>query len=56
MGSCIGVKLLLWVYCKWAAKLAAKSGTLEALAEDHLNDVMSNVGGEVDCCSFLSHR
>lgn len=38
------LKLALYVYCKWAnSLLKMKSDTMEALAEDHLNDVFSNV-------------
>ena len=35
------LKLLLYVYCLWANKVVKYDG-LAALAEDHLNDVMSN--------------
>jgi divalent metal cation (Fe/Co/Zn/Cd) transporter len=37
----IGLKLVLWIYCKYIYE-RTKSDTLGALAEDHLNDVMSN--------------
>lgn len=38
------LKVLLFVYCRWANSLSSvKSDSLEALAEDHLNDVMSNI-------------
>jgi cation diffusion facilitator family transporter len=39
----IGMKGLLWAYCLWANKVA-ENDTLAALAEDHLNDVFSNIG------------
>jgi cation diffusion facilitator family transporter len=37
----IGLKMLLWLYCRYAIA-QQPSDMLEALAEDHLNDVMSN--------------
>merc|ERR1711934_785732 len=43
MGVCIFSKLLLWKYCTWAMEQSVIGGDiLEALSEDHLNDVMSN--------------
>lgn len=37
----IFLKFFLWLYCLYVNK-SAKSDTIHALAEDHLNDVMSN--------------
>lgn len=34
-------KLFLWLFCRWAQKILS-SDLLEALAEDHFNDVISN--------------
>ncbi|KAK9817796.1 hypothetical protein WJX72_002302 [[Myrmecia] bisecta] len=34
-------KLILWIYCR---RLQGSSDSMVALAEDHLNDVMSNLG------------
>ena len=39
LGTATVVKLCLYFYCR---ALAAKSGIMLALAEDHRNDVMSN--------------
>jgi divalent metal cation (Fe/Co/Zn/Cd) transporter len=39
---CTGLKLILYFYCQWARQ-TYNSDTLEALSEDHLNDVMSNI-------------
>ena len=39
----IVMKLVLYLYCKWVHNITG-SDTLEALAEDHLNDVFSNIG------------
>lgn len=41
LGIGIVLKFVLWVYCIHLNKVA-KSDMLEALAEDHLNDVLSN--------------
>lgn len=46
LGVGIATKIFLFVYCKWA-NLSLKTDTLEALAEDHLNDVFSNIGAVV---------
>lgn len=40
LGSATGLKLLCWAVC---AALQAKSDNMLALAEDHLNDILSNV-------------
>ncbi|KAK9868820.1 hypothetical protein WJX84_006295 [Apatococcus fuscideae] len=41
MGSCqIGLKVVLYLYC---VALKGRSDSMLALAEDHLNDIMSNV-------------
>ena len=37
----IVAKFVLWHFCRWAQKVL-KSDMLEALAEDHFNDVLSN--------------
>jgi cation diffusion facilitator family transporter len=37
----IVAKFFLWQFCRWAQKVLA-SDSLEALAEDHFNDVLSN--------------
>jgi cation diffusion facilitator family transporter len=37
----IGLKLALYIFCSWARRVLS-SDSLEALAEDHLNDVLSN--------------
>lgn len=47
MGAGVALKLALWIYCTRAndASMAAgrlSSDALVALAEDHLNDVLSN--------------
>jgi len=43
MGFGIFLKFILWRFCLWAQnKLHLTSDMLDALAEDHLNDVMSN--------------
>jgi len=43
LGIGILMKFLLWRYCTWAQNsLHLSSDMLDALAEDHLNDVMSN--------------
>eukprot|EP00595_Chromulina_sp_UTEXLB2642_P003164 CAMPEP_0196766668 /NCGR_PEP_ID=MMETSP1095-20130614/28409_1 /TAXON_ID=96789 ORGANISM="Chromulina nebulosa, Strain UTEXLB2642" /NCGR_SAMPLE_ID=MMETSP1095 /ASSEMBLY_ACC=CAM_ASM_000446 /LENGTH=256 /DNA_ID=CAMNT_0042130033 /DNA_START=327 /DNA_END=1095 /DNA_ORIENTATION=+ len=39
----IFLKFFLFIYCRWA-NVFLKTDTLEALAEDHLNDVWSNTG------------
>ena len=39
----IGMKFFLWIFCRWAAKMLG-SDSMEALAEDHFNDVLSNLG------------
>ena len=41
LGVGIGLKFFLWLYCSHINK-TAKSDTIEALAEDHFNDVISN--------------
>jgi divalent metal cation (Fe/Co/Zn/Cd) transporter len=41
LGIGIGLKLALYAYCKFIYE-QTRSDTLGALAEDHLNDVMSN--------------
>jgi divalent metal cation (Fe/Co/Zn/Cd) transporter len=41
LGVGIALKVFLYVYCVWA-KTILKSDMLEALAEDHFNDVISN--------------
>ena len=44
LGVVVVVKLALYVYCSWVnSSLTMKSDTMEALAEDHINDVWSNV-------------
>ena len=37
----VAMKLVLYIYCSWA-KTVLHSDSLAALAEDHLNDVLSN--------------
>lgn len=46
LGLGIFLKLVLYIFCKYAMSLSNGSGTdaLEALAEDHLNDIFSNMG------------
>ena len=46
LGVGIGFKAVLWVLCRAAAAKQA-SDSMEALAEDHLNDVWSNSGAVV---------
>lgn len=41
LSLCIFFKIALYIYCKWAQKIL-ESDLLEALAEDHINDVFSN--------------
>ena len=46
LGIGVGMKLALFIYCKISNKGPdgkSKSDMLDALAEDHLNDVFSNV-------------
>lgn len=40
LGVGILMKLVLWLYCKY---VATSTDTIEALAEDHFNDVISNL-------------
>ena len=48
LGVGIAAKGVLWVICRAAAaQHGAGGGTLEALAEDHLNDVWSNAGAVI---------
>jgi cation diffusion facilitator family transporter len=48
LGVGIAAKGVLWVICRAAAQQhGAGGGTLEALAEDHLNDVWSNAGAVI---------
>lgn len=42
LSLCIFLKVVLYIYCKWAQKIL-ESDILEALAEDHINDVFSNL-------------
>ena len=42
----ISLKVMIYGYCYWANKIA-ESDTLDALAEDHLNDIMSNTAALV---------
>jgi len=41
LGVGIFCKFLLWIFCRWANNFI-NSDILEALAEDHFNDVISN--------------
>jgi divalent metal cation (Fe/Co/Zn/Cd) transporter len=41
LGIGILMKFFLYIYCQWAKRIL-KSDMLEALAEDHFNDVISN--------------
>ena len=41
LGVGIFLKFFLWLFCRWSQKVLA-SDLLEALAEDHFNDVISN--------------
>lgn len=41
LGLGIGIKFVLWRLCSWAQEKLS-SDMMEALAEDHVNDVMSN--------------
>lgn len=38
----IALKVFLYVFCTWAQKILS-SDILTALAEDHLNDIFSNI-------------
>ena len=42
--ACTALKLLLWLYC---VRLKGRSDSVAALAEDHINDVMSNAAALV---------
>ena len=42
LSLCIFLKVVLYVYCTWAQKIL-ESDILGALAEDHINDVFSNL-------------
>jgi len=44
MASTIVIKFFLWLYCR---QVQDKSDIIKALAEDHLNDVITNVGALV---------
>jgi cation diffusion facilitator family transporter len=46
MGVGIGLKLVLYLYCQWAKDIV-RSDIIGALAEDHLNDVFSNIAAVV---------
>lgn len=46
LSLCIFLKVVLYVYCTWARKIL-ESDILEALAEDHINDVFSNLAAIV---------
>lgn len=46
LGVGIVAKFVLWVYCV-RLNTVAKSDMLEALAEDHLNDVLSNAAAMI---------
>ena len=50
LGVGIGLKVILYFFCIWAQKVLS-SDALAALAEDHLNDVLSNT---VRCHSDLN--
>lgn len=50
----IGLKLVLYLYCKYIYD-KTKSDTLGALAEDHLNDVMSNTAALVTAAVATAH-
>lgn len=52
LASAIGLKFALWLYCLWA-NLAIESDILGALAEDHFNDVFSNIGGNLCYLLFI---
>jgi cation diffusion facilitator family transporter len=45
----IGLKLVLYIYCRKVYD-RTKSDSLEALAEDHFNDVLSNLAAVVTAC------
>ncbi|KAK9828197.1 hypothetical protein WJX74_002590 [Apatococcus lobatus] len=40
LGAAVGLKILLYLYC---VALKSRSDSMLALAEDHLNDIMSNI-------------
>jgi divalent metal cation (Fe/Co/Zn/Cd) transporter len=42
LSLCIFLKIALYIYCTWAQKIL-ESDILGALAEDHINDVFSNL-------------
>eukprot|EP00615_Pteridomonas_danica_P001413 CAMPEP_0114361108 /NCGR_PEP_ID=MMETSP0101-20121206/24423_1 /TAXON_ID=38822 ORGANISM="Pteridomonas danica, Strain PT" /NCGR_SAMPLE_ID=MMETSP0101 /ASSEMBLY_ACC=CAM_ASM_000211 /LENGTH=288 /DNA_ID=CAMNT_0001505793 /DNA_START=202 /DNA_END=1065 /DNA_ORIENTATION=+ len=42
LGSTIVVKFALWVWCQIVLKSVGSSPSIEAYAQDHLNDVMTN--------------
>lgn len=46
LGAGIAIKFFLWLFCRWAQKVLS-SDMLEALAEDHFNDVISNTAAIV---------
>jgi cation diffusion facilitator family transporter len=48
LGLCIGLKFALYVYCTMISKrIPSSTDILDALAEDHLNDVWSNAAAIV---------
>jgi divalent metal cation (Fe/Co/Zn/Cd) transporter len=46
LGVGIFLKLVLWFYCSWVHR-RTRSDSMEALAEDHFNDVLSNIAAVV---------
>lgn len=46
LGVGIGLKMILYIYCSRVSRLT-KSDSLEALAEDHFNDVLSNLAAVI---------
>lgn len=53
LGGATALKLLCYVLC---IALASKSDSMVALAEDHLNDIMSNVGAAVTAAVAVQVR
>jgi divalent metal cation (Fe/Co/Zn/Cd) transporter len=57
LGVVVVLKVLLFIYCRWANTFSAvKSDSLEALAEDHLNDVMSNMAAIITASLAFNFR
>lgn len=55
LGTGIFLKFVLYIYSKWVS-LYIKTDSLEALIEDHFNDVISNSGAIITASIAFYHR